>query len=92
MSQEAPKLSFAISEKIAELRASRPYDGRFVTLHESRGGWKWIGISGICTHVAEDASFMVILVENDPDNYWPIGMEILAEIDDESVPVFGAYN
>ena len=40
-------------------------------------------------HLAADRRYMVILVEHDQDGYWPVGMEILAELDDESVPVFG---
>jgi len=31
---------------------------------------------------------MVIVVEHDPRDYWPVGMEILAELDSETVPVF----
>lgn len=83
-----PTLSAEIQRQITELRSSRPYDGRRVTLRETRGGWTWMGISGICTRVAADSRFMVIAVENDPDRYWPVGMEILAELDDETVPVF----
>ena len=81
-----------IIAEIAELRTSRPYDGRRVTLHESRGGWKWIGISGVCTRLAADGRHMVLLVEHDPEGHWPVGMEILAELDHESVPVFGEYS
>lgn len=77
-----------IAAQISELRASRPYDGRRVTLRETRGGWRWTGISGICTRIAADHRYMVILVEHDPDDYWPVGGEILAELDDETVPMF----
>lgn len=28
------------------------------------------------------------IAEHDPESLWPMGMEILAELDDESVPVF----
>jgi hypothetical protein len=84
----APILSTDIQQQIAELRASRPYDGRRVTLRESRGGWEYEGLSGICTHLAADRNYMVLVVEHDPEGYWPIGMEILAELDHESVPVF----
>jgi hypothetical protein len=84
----ASTLSLEIQQQIAELRATRPYDGRRVTLHESRGGWKWIGLTGICVHLAADRHFMVLRVEHDPEGHWPVGMEILAELDEESVPVF----
>lgn len=87
-----PTLSAAIQRQIRELRATRPYDGRRVTLHESRGGWKWVGLSGICTYLAADHHYMVLIVENDPEGYWPVGMEILAELDDETVPVFGEFS
>jgi len=81
-------LSTDIQRHITELRASRPYDGRRVTLRESRGGWKYTGLSGICTHLAADRHYMVLVVEHDPEGYWPIVMEILAELDHESVPMF----
>ena len=84
----APTLSDDIQQRIADLRATRPYDGRHVTLHESRGGWKWTGIRGICTHLAADHHYMVLVIEHDPEGYWPVGMEILAELDHESVPLF----
>lgn len=71
-----PILSPDIQRQIAELRASRHYDGRRVTLHESRGGWKWTGLRGICTHLAADHHYMVLVIEHDPEGYWPIGMEI----------------
>lgn len=87
----APTLSPAIQQQIADLRASRPYDGRRATLHESRGGWKWVGLRGICTHLAADRHYMVLVIEHDPEGYWPVGMEILAELDDESVPVFDTH-
>ncbi len=83
-----PILSPDIQRQIAELRATRPYDGRRVTLHESRGGWKWTGLRGICAHLATDRHHMVLVVEHDPEDYWPVGMEILAELDHESVPMF----
>lgn len=85
-------LSEPIIRQIAELNASRPYDGRRVTLRETRGGWTWAGISGICVRLAEDNHYMVLLVENDPDNHWPVGMEILAELDEETVPIFVDYS
>jgi hypothetical protein len=72
-----PPLSPDILRQITELRTSRPYDGRQVTLRESRGGWKFTGISGICVHLAADHRRMVLVVENDPDGYWPVGMLIL---------------
>lgn len=75
-------------EQIAKLHASRPYDGRHVTLREKRGGWRYTGISGICTRLAADNRYMVLLVENDPDGYWPVGMEILVQLDNETVPDF----
>jgi len=31
---------------------------------------------------------MVLKVEHCPDDYWPIGMEVLAELDHETVPYF----
>lgn len=84
----SPTLSLDIQRRIAELRATRPYDGRQVTLHESCGGWKWTGISGICAHLAVDRHYMVLVVEHDPQGHWPVGMEILAELDHETVPQF----
>ena len=90
--EEHQKLSPNIRRMIAELRASRPYDGRRVTLRESRGGWSYTGISGICTRLAADNRHMVLLVENDPESYWPVGMEILAQLDNETVPVFVDYS
>lgn len=84
----SPTLSPDIQRQIAELRASRPYDGRHVTLLESRGGWKYTGLSGICVHLAADYHYMVLVVDHDPEDYWPIGMEILAELDYETVPYF----
>jgi len=59
-----------------------------VTLLESRGGWKYTGLSGICVHLAADYHYMVLVVDHDPEDYWPIGMEILAELDYETVPYF----
>jgi hypothetical protein len=82
------KLSPDIERQIAELRASRPYDGRRVTLREKRGGWRYAGVSGVCTRISADGRRMAILVEDDPDGHWPAGLEILAEIDHESVPDF----
>lgn len=87
-----PKLSPNIERQIAELRVSCPYDGRRVTLRETRGGWTWMGISGVCTRLAADGGHMVLLVESDPDGYWPVGMEILAQLDAETVPVFAEYS
>jgi hypothetical protein len=84
----APILSPDIQRQIAELRASRPYDGRRVTLRESRGGLEYEGLSGICTHLAADHHHMVLMVEHDPESYWPIGMAILVELDHESIPMF----
>ena len=83
-----PTLSSDIQHQIAQLRASRPYDGRRVTLRESRGGWKYEGLTGICTRLSAERSYMVLVVEHDPEGYWPIGMEILANLDHESVPMF----
>jgi len=81
-------LSPDIQQQIADLRASRPYDGRRVTLRENRGGWRYEGLTGICVHLAVDRRLMVLLVEHDPEGYWPVGMEILAELDHETVPLF----
>ena len=92
LTTERPKLSAAIQHQIAELHASRPYDGRRVTLRETRGGWTWVGINGICLRIAADRHYMVLLVENDPEGYWPVGMEILAELDHETVPMFDDYS
>ena len=84
----APILSPDVQRQIAELRAVRPYDGRRVTLQESRGSWKWTGLRGICLHLAADYRHMVLVVEHDPEGYWLVGMEILVELDEESFPVF----
>lgn len=84
----APTQSTDTQQRIAELRATRPYDGRRVTLRESRGVWKWTGIRGVCLHIAADYRLMVLVVEHDPENYWPVGAEILVELDEESFPVF----
>ena len=83
-----PILSPDTQQRIADLRATRPYDGRRVTLRESRGGWKFEGLTGTCMHLAADHHYMVLKVEHDPEEYWPVDMEILAELDDESVPAF----
>lgn len=83
-----PTQSVAAREMITTLHASRPYDGRRVTLCEKRGGWRFQGITGVCLRFAEDRKHMVIRVEHDPDEHWPVGMEILAELDHESVPDF----
>ena len=88
MNKPAPSLSSDTQRMIADLRATRPYDGRRVTLRESRGGWKYEGLTGVCIHLAADRRHMVLKVEHDPESYWPIGMEILAELDHESVPMF----
>lgn len=77
---------------VAELNASRPYDGRRVTIRETRGGWTWMVLSGICTRLAADERHMVLWVEHDPDSYWPVGMELLADLDEESVPIFAEYS
>lgn len=82
------KLSSGVRHEIAELRDTRPYDGRRVTLREKRGGWRFTGLSGICTRLAVDKRRMVLLVEHDPENYWPLGIEILVELDDETAPEF----
>lgn len=91
------KLSTDVQRRIAELRATRPFDGRHVTLLETRDGWKYTGVSGICTRLATDNRHMVLLVEHDPDGHWPIGMTILAELGDDpdlglTVPIFGDYS
>ena len=83
-----PTQSPDAQRQIIELRATRPYDGRRVTVCESRGGWKFEGVSGVCTHLAADHRLMVLVVERDPANHWPIGMAILVELDHESVPAF----
>ncbi len=85
-----PMLSPDSQHHIAKLRATRPYDGRRVTLRESRGGWRYEGLTGVCMHLAADHSYMVLKIAHDPEGYWPIGMEILAELDHESVPAFFA--
>lgn len=92
MNKPAPSLSSDAQRLIADLRATRPYDGRRVTLCESRGGWKFEGLTGVCMHLAADHRLMVLKVEHDPEDYWPIGMEILAELDHESVPAFHGRN
>lgn len=74
---------------VASLHSTRPFDGRRVILAEKRGGWRYTGIRGICLRLAQDSRHMVIIVENDPDDYWPVGMEILVELDHESAPIFG---
>lgn len=84
----APSQSPDAQSLISKLNISRPYDGRLVQLRESREGWHYTGISGVCTRFAEDGRLMVIVVEHDPRDYWPVGMEILAELDSETVPVF----
>jgi hypothetical protein len=90
--QEVMKLASNVNNAIhhiARLRSSRPYDGRRVTLTERRGGWRYQGIIGTCTRRSEDGKLMTIVVDHDPDSYWPVGMEILADIDDDTVPHFG---
>ena len=87
----APTLAPDIQRKIAELRATRPYDGRRVRLRESRNGWKYTGLSGICTHLAADCHTMTLLIEEDPEDYWPAGMEILVDLDHETIPLFDDY-
>lgn len=77
-------LSQEIITRIDELRASRPYDGRRVTLHENRGGWRFEGLTGTCTRFAVDGNTMVLCVEYDPEDYWPVGMELLVELDNET--------
>jgi hypothetical protein len=81
-----------LADQIAALRASRPHDGRRVTMRETRGGWTYVGISGTCARISADGSRMLVQVENDPDDYWKRGEEILVEVDDESVPVFDEYS
>lgn len=83
-----PVLPPDVLRRIDELRATRPYDGREVVLMESRGGWHWNGVRGICTRLAQDGRSMVLAVDEDPDGYWPHGMEILAELDSETRPYF----
>jgi len=73
---------------IAELHVTRPYDGRRVGICEKRAGWSFAGISGICLRRSEDGRHMIVVVENDPDGQWPVGAEVLVELDHESVPVF----
>ena len=68
--------------------AWRPYDGRRVTLREDRGGWRFAGVTGICTRVAADARSMAIRIEHDPESYWPVGREILAELGDGTYAEF----
>lgn len=85
------------SERIAALHATRPYDGRRVTLHESRGGWKYVGLSGTCLRISEDEQHMVLRLEHDPNGFWPVGGEVLVELGGEPVynhtrAVFGEYS
>ena len=87
----APTQSPDSQQLIAELRATRPYDGRRVTLQEKRGGWQWTGIRGVCLHIAADYRLMVLVVEHDYEDRWPVGAEILVELDEESFPVFGDH-
>lgn len=88
----AHKLAPEIKDRIAELNASRPYDGRRVMLHENRGGWKWVGLGGVCTRLAADGCQLVMIVETDPEGYWPVGAELLVDIDDETTPRFDEYH
>ena len=85
------KLSLNIQHQIAELTATRPYDGRRVEMREKRGGWRYTGVCGVCgvcTRRSADGRLLVVMIEDDPDEYWPVGMEILVQVDSESVPVF----
>lgn len=83
-----PSQSEESRRKLAELTASRPYDGRYVRLCENRGGWHYAGLFGVCTRVSEDGRFLALVVEEDPEGRWPAGTEVIAEIDHETVPAF----
>lgn len=88
VTRPTPVLSADILRRIDELHANTPYDGRRVVLREKRGGWRWWGLRGVCIRLANDRRSMVLKVEHCPDDYWPIGMEVLAELDHETVPYF----
>ena len=91
--QSPPQQSEWCRQRVAELLATRPVDGRQVELRENRGGWHYTGLSGTCERLSEDGTHLVLTVEHDPDNYWPIGMMLLAVLDHETRPVFFAnYN
>lgn len=87
-----PEQAAVHQARVAELCASRPYDGRRVTLQEDRGGWKYIGLSGVCTRLSSDERQMVLMVEQDPEDYWPVGIELLVDLDHETVPLFVDYS
>lgn len=81
-----------IQDAIAKLCLTRPRDGRFVTLKENRGGWKYTGLSGVCKCLSEDGTRMVLIVENDPEKGWPVGSDVLVELDDETAADFEVYS
>lgn len=81
---DPPKQSDASLRKIAVLRAERPHDGRRVALRSRLTGWTRTGAIGVCLHLATDEHSMVIRIEHDFENHWPVGSEILAEFDDDT--------
>lgn len=75
-------------QKIATLHKTRPYDGRKVVLHEVRGGWHFNGLEGVCRRISGDGKQLVMMVEYDPEGFWPAGMEVLVDVDHETRPYF----
>ena len=73
---------------MAVLLATRPHDGRQVELRENRGGWHYTGLSGTCECLSEDGKQLVLIVECDPESYWPVGTTLLVEIDHETQPAW----
>lgn len=70
------------------LLATRPHDGRRVVLCESRGGWRYTGLSGICECVSDDGKAVVLTVEHDPEEGWPVGSKVLVTFDHETQPTW----
>lgn len=66
---------------------SAPFDGREVNMSERRGVWRYAGVSGVCERRLENR--MLVVVQHDPDGYWPVGAEVIVEVDADSVPIFG---
>ena len=63
--------------------------GSYVTLHECRGGWRWIGLRGICVAISARAEFMLLEVLHDPDGYWSVGDRVMVELCESRL---GAYD
>lgn len=78
--------------RVVELLATRPRDGRQVELRENRGGWRYTGLSGTCECLSEDGKHLVLTVEHDPESYWPIGTTLLVELDHETQPAWQRYS